>query len=155
MVQTESKSCRKFYVSRNMTNVKRSRWWLKRLPSESTSCRRANQNHKTMWLKDPYAFMGGSSARYIINPEKFGDHRRCDSCNLMFSIWHTWPHVITCWNGHVKSNLFKSPLRHHAHKFGGFRHGRSGDKTPLICRVVSQNKVNKGSCSFMSGSSSR
>ena len=43
-------------------------------------------------------------------------------------------------------------LRHHAHKFGDFRHYGSEDKTSLICCRISQGKVNKGLYIFMSGS---
>ena len=40
----------------------------------------------------------------------------------------------------------------HSARFGGHRHCGSGDRLVLVCHVISENHVIKGSCDFKSRS---
>ena len=52
----------------------------------------------------------------------------------------------------VRSNL---NVCHHPIKFGGHKHCGSEDITALLCHVISQDHVIKGSCDFMCRSPSK
>ena len=46
-------------------------------------------------------------------------------------------------------------VSHHPTRFGGHRHNRSGDIMVLVCHVILQGCMTKGSSNVMGGSSSR
>ena len=80
------------------------------------------------------------------HPEKFCDHRYCDNVISRDHMFATLLY-INLW---VKTPHVESPPCHVWWQWSS----TSGDMKYLICHVTSQSEVNKGSCNFMSESSS-
>ena len=87
------------------------------------------------------------------HPDKFGDHRHCESggrcliCHVT-SYVHMFKGLCYFMGGSL--SLVKSPPCH----VGGCWSLESGDIKYLICHVTSQNLVIEGSSNFMKGNSS-
>ena len=108
-------------------------------------------------IKGPCEFMGRSPSRLSYHPAKFGSHWDCQ-------VWQpqaTWQQT---YNGYLSCDLARKcnqnirlyglqPLKvcHHSSKFGAHRGCESGDIMVLVCDMILQDHVIKGSCDFMDG----
>ena len=130
------------------------------------------QNHITEGLSN---FMSGSASCHQL--AKFGGHRDISGRGVMFLVCHVikQDHVIQGWDDYNDRSptrevtilpslvvidtvvVWRKSLKvsHHPTKFGCYRHSGIEDIMILVCLVISQDQVIKGSCDFKGKSPSR
>ena len=92
-------------------------------------------------------FRDGSFLQLNHHPYKLSDNRYCDERDLIFyNVSQKHLFKWTLW--------LEAPYPWSSHCFDGFGHCGSGDKTLLICHLISKDHVFKGLCVVKGGNPS-